>query len=165
MKEAIAAYQKAIEQQAGYARAHRQLGLALIGMNPDQARQELESFIQSDPNSRDAAWVQQVIKDLKSISGLHRCDEPGMDEIKLLTQPAMELPEKVKSGQVEGIIELGAIFAADGKVKAVHVIKGLGPDIDEKAIAMVRDLKFQPVMKDGQLVSVLNTTKITYKAK
>jgi len=37
--------------------------------------------------------------------------------------------------------------------------------VDEKAIETVRQLKFQPVTKDGQRVSVLNTIRIIYKAK
>lgn len=165
VKEAIAAYQKAIEQQANFARAHRQLGLALIGLNPEHARRELEMYSQQEPNAKDGPWVQQLIKDLKEVSELHRCDEPGMAEITMVSQPVLELPERVKSGQIEGVIQLGAVFAADGKVKAVHVIKGLSSDVDEKAIETARQLKFQPVMKDGQPVSVLNTVRITYRAK
>ncbi|MBI3950427.1 MAG: TonB family protein [Acidobacteria bacterium] len=165
VKEAIAAYQKAIEQQATFARAHRQLGIALIGVNPEQARQELGAFVQSDPNSRDVPWVQQAIKDLKQLSEFHRCDEPGMEEIKLVNPPTLELPDKVKAGQIEGAVELGAVFGADGKVRAVHVIKGLAAEVDDKAIDIVRNLKFEPMMKNGQPVSVLNTVRITYKSK
>ncbi|RMG44569.1 MAG: TonB family protein [Acidobacteria bacterium] len=162
MREAIAAYRQAIEQQSNFARAHRQLGLALIGIDPEEARRELELFLQYAPHSSDAAWVQQVIKDLRKISDLHRCDEADLTPVTLQSQPSLESLTTEETRRVKGVIELGAIFTADGKVKAVHVIKGLRSDLDAQAIKAVRNLKFQPAKKDGKPVSVLNTVRITY---
>lgn len=159
----IALYKAAIEQQANFARAHRQLGLALIGVNREEAIRELESFLQQGAGAEEATWIRSLVDDLKKISELHLYGEAGLSDIKLLNQPVLEWTGQARDNRIEGLVTLGAVFAADGQVKAVYVIKGLGAGMDQKAIEAVRQLKFEPATKDGQPVSVLTTIRIAYK--
>jgi TonB family protein len=161
--KSIAAYKAAIEQQANFARAHRQLGLALIGVNREEAIRALEGFLQQQPSAEEASWIRSLVDDLKKISELHLYGEAGLSDLKLLSQPVLEWTSQARDNRIEGMVTLGAVFAADGQVKAVYVIKGLGVGMDQKAVDAAKQIKFEPATKDGKPVSVLTTIRIAYK--
>jgi len=49
---------------------------------------------------------------------------------------------------------LKAVFASTGAVRDVQVVSGLPFGLTEKALAALKQIRFVPAMKDGQLVSV-----------
>jgi TonB family protein len=49
---------------------------------------------------------------------------------------------------------LRCIFAADGRVRNIKVIKGLPNGLTERAIEAARLIKFIPATKDGKPVSM-----------
>ena len=58
-----------------------------------------------------------------------------------------------RSNQVEGVVLLKAVFAADGRVTNVQPIAGLPHGLQEKAIEAAKKIKFIPAQKDGRFVS------------
>jgi TonB family protein len=54
---------------------------------------------------------------------------------------------------VTGLVRLRAIFSSSGEVTNITVIKGLPSGLTEKAIAAARQIRFQPALKDGHVVS------------
>jgi TonB family protein len=56
--------------------------------------------------------------------------------------------------QVNGTVVLRAVFAADGQVKHIFVVRGLPDGLTEQAIAAARAIKFIPATRDGKAVSM-----------
>ena len=75
-------------------------------------------------------------------------------KIRLIKKPPPGYPEQAKSEQITGVVVLRCVFAADGTVTNIRVIKGLPNGLTEKAIEAARQIKFIPATKDGKNVSM-----------
>jgi TonB family protein len=62
--------------------------------------------------------------------------------------------DKARSKQVTGTIVLKCIFAADGTITNIYLIRGLPHGLTEKTIEAARKIKFVPATKDGKPVSM-----------
>lgn len=69
-------------------------------------------------------------------------------------RPVAEYSDKARKKKIQGLVMISAVILSTGDVTAVHVEKGLGYGLDEKAVDAVRRWKFEPAMKDGKPVSV-----------
>jgi TonB family protein len=73
---------------------------------------------------------------------------------RLVAKPEPIYSEKAKSEQITGTVILKCIFAADGRVTSIRVVKGLPYGLTEKAIEAARQIKFVPATKNGKNVSM-----------
>jgi TonB family protein len=62
--------------------------------------------------------------------------------------------DDARKNLVTGTVVLRCIFAADGRVRNIKVIKGLPNGLTERAIEAARLIKFIPATKDGKPVSM-----------
>ena len=62
--------------------------------------------------------------------------------------------EEAQTRKIEGVVLLGAVLAADGRVAEVAVINGLAGGLTENALDAAKKIKFTPAVKDGSRVSV-----------
>ncbi|HTR53400.1 MAG TPA: TonB family protein [Kofleriaceae bacterium] len=70
--------------------------------------------------------------------------------------------DALKAG-IEGTVVLDLIVGADGRVRDVVVVKGIGHGLDEAALAALHDCRFSPGEKDGKPVAVrIRGFKITF---
>jgi TonB family protein len=53
---------------------------------------------------------------------------------------------------IEGEVLVSVMFTADGTVKVLGVVKGLGHGLDEAATDAARGVRFVPAKRDGQRV-------------
>lgn len=61
------------------------------------------------------------------------------------------------------MVNLIAIITADGKASDIHVVKGLGMGLDEKAIEAVRTWRFKPALgPDGRPAPVRQLIEVTF---
>ena len=68
-------------------------------------------------------------------------------------RPEPDYTEEARTNQLEGIVLLKAVFAADGTVTDIRVASGLPHGLEEKAIEAAKKIKFIPAVKDGKFVS------------
>ena len=73
---------------------------------------------------------------------------------RVLSKPEPQYTEEARRNQVTGTIVLRAIFAADGKVRAIRPVKDLPHGLTEMAISAARQIRFIPATKDGRKVSM-----------
>lgn len=73
---------------------------------------------------------------------------------RILNKPEPTYTEAARKNQITGTVVLSAIFARDGTVKAIRVLKGLPDGLTEVAIVAARQIKFAPAIKDGEPVSM-----------
>lgn len=87
----------------------------------------------------------------------------GQDtNLKILEQPKPELPQRHGMLDVQGTVALKVEFMDIGEIGEVVVIKQLTADLDQKAVAAVRKIRFEPEKKDGKAVSVTRTLEYYY---
>jgi outer membrane biosynthesis protein TonB len=55
------------------------------------------------------------------------------------------------------------IFTADGKIRVLNVVRGLGYGLDESARRAVQGLKFSPAMRDGHPVDSNATLHVIFQ--
>ena len=74
-------------------------------------------------------------------------------------------PQTVMRSGVQGTVEVEAVVDIDGAVAAARVVRPLHPELDEQAIAAVRDWKFVPGVMNGKPVPVLITIEMTFAVR
>ena len=72
---------------------------------------------------------------------------------RVLSKPEPQYTEEARQKQITGTVVLRAIFAANGRVVGIRVIKGRPEGLTEKAIQAARRIRFTPAIKDGKPVS------------
>jgi protein TonB len=55
------------------------------------------------------------------------------------------------------------IVGADGKPRNVHVLRGVGMGLDEKAVEAVQQYKFKPAMQNGKAVAVYLNVEVNFQ--
>jgi TonB family protein len=74
-----------------------------------------------------------------------------------------EYTQEARDNGVEGVIQLSAVFGADGQIKEIRVLRGLPHGLTEKAIEAAKKIRFEPAIKDGQPVNVRGTLEYHFK--
>jgi TonB family protein len=72
---------------------------------------------------------------------------------RIISRPEPAYTEEARQGNVTGTIVLRAIFAFDGKVRAIRVVRGLSNGLTMQAIIAARKIKFIPATVNGKPVS------------
>ena len=78
--------------------------------------------------------------------------------------PRADYSDEAMKVKVQGVVELIAIITPDGRVTDVHLAKGLGLGLDEKAIAAVRTWRLKPALgPDGKPASVRQIIEVAFQ--
>ena len=78
--------------------------------------------------------------------------------------PKAEYSDEAMKVKVQGVIELIAVVTADGRVTDVHVAKGLGFGLDEKAVEAVRTWRLTPARgPDGRPTAVRTPIELSFQ--
>jgi TonB family protein len=85
----------------------------------------------------------------------HRIYQPREVTTKprILSRAEPQLTAEALRNGVQGTVVLRAVFAFDGKVRGIRVIKGLEYGMTEEAVRAARQIKFIPAEIDGRPVS------------
>jgi TonB family protein len=85
----------------------------------------------------------------------------GAPEVLRRTKPFYPM-EPHRAG-IQGTVRLEAVIEADGTIGDVRVAKPLHSDLDEAAIACVRQWRFKPGTSSGSPVPVIATMEISFE--
>jgi protein TonB len=78
--------------------------------------------------------------------------------------PRADYSDEAMKVKVQGVVELIAVVTADGRVTDIHVAKGLGLGLDEKAIQAVRTWRLTPARgPDGRPASVRQIIEVAFQ--
>ena len=88
--------------------------------------------------------------------------EPGVTPLKILVQPRATYTNAARKAGVEGAVRLIILLSADGSVRHVLKLWGIGYGLDESAIRAAKAIKFEPKMRDGKPVPVVITREYTF---
>jgi TonB family protein len=71
--------------------------------------------------------------------------------------------DEARTEKIKGSVLLRLWVDPDGSPSHVHVVRGLGAGLDEKAVAAVERYKFQPAMEDGKPVTVAINIEVNFQ--
>lgn len=75
-------------------------------------------------------------------------------KVRIISKPEPQYTEEARKKQTTGTVILRAVFAADGKVRAIVPLSPLPNGLTANSIRAARQIRFVPAMKDGKPVSI-----------
>jgi protein TonB len=81
----------------------------------------------------------------------------------LLYQVEPEFSEEARKAKASGNVLVNLIVDQQGHPQNVHVLRGVGMGLDEKAIAAVKQYKFKPAMEGGKPVAVEMNVEVNFQ--
>jgi periplasmic protein TonB len=78
--------------------------------------------------------------------------------------PLPEYSDEARKAKLEGTITVQAVVTADGRAEDVSVLQGLGSGLDEKAVEVVKNWRFNPARDSkGQPIAVEVPMHVSFK--
>jgi protein TonB len=77
--------------------------------------------------------------------------------------PDPEFSEEARKAKFSGNVVVSLIVDASGNPKNVHVLRGVGMGLDEKAVAAVQQYKFKPALQNGKPVAVYLNVEVNFQ--
>lgn len=87
----------------------------------------------------------------------------GVSAPQLVYKVEAEFSEEARKAKVSGNVVVGLIVDEKGNAIRVHVVRGLGMGLDEKAVEAVRQFKFKPAMENGKPVKVEVNVEVNFQ--
>jgi TonB family protein len=72
---------------------------------------------------------------------------------RIISRPEPQYTDKARNSQIEGTVVIRAVFAADGRVRGIRIVKGLPGGLNLMAVRAARRIKFVPAQIGGRPVS------------
>lgn len=83
---------------------------------------------------------------------------------QILNSPRPDWTEEARRNRIQGQVLLSATFGADGRVRDIRVIRGLGYGLDEKAIEAAKLIKFIPARDlNGRPIDYRMTIRVDFR--
>jgi TonB family protein len=129
-----------------------------------EAASYVQKFIELAPPNEDVSIWNEQLETLKAYA--QPTLEPGSPrtiyfapevatKVKLLEKPEPTYTPQARSAGVVGTVVLRAVFAADGTVKHVLVLRSLPLGLTQQSVAAAKQIKFLPATLDGKPVSMI----------
>jgi protein TonB len=74
-----------------------------------------------------------------------------------------EFSEEARKAKFSGNVMVSLIVGADGKPRNVHVLRGVGMGLDDKAVEAVQQYRFKPAMQNGKPVAVYLNVEVNFQ--
>jgi TonB family protein len=137
-------------------RIHVRFNLMLQEANSEV---ELESPLPESPLTSSPANPRRQDLGLE----IHRMSEPGMIAAKQIYSPEPEFSEKARIEAQQGNVDIDLVVGADGLPRNLQIACSSAPDLNDNAIAAVKQWKFAPATKDGTPVPVEIVVEVSFK--
>lgn len=135
----------------------------LILMAATSSQKYLELTTKPSPEKL-AEWSERtaLLNDYAVLAD-ERAGDPTSDKVytsrdvetkaRIISRPEPVYTEEARRGMVAGTVVLRAVFAFDGRVRAIRVVRGLSGGLTMQAISAARRIKFIPATVNGKPVS------------
>jgi TonB family protein len=87
----------------------------------------------------------------------------GISPPELAIQVAPEFTPEAKKAKFHGSVVVGCIIDEQGLPEDVHIVRGIGQGLNDKAIEAVKQYKFKPAMEDGKPVPVKLNIEVNFQ--
>jgi TonB family protein len=83
--------------------------------------------------------------------------------VSIQSKPNPVYTSEARQHKVEGEVLLNVVFLADGRIRILNVVRGLGYGLDEAAQRAVQGLKFTPALRDGHPIDSSATLHVIFQ--
>jgi TonB family protein len=87
----------------------------------------------------------------------------GVSAPRAIYAPDPEYSEEARKAKYQGTVVLWIVVGPDGRVHDMRVSRALGLGLDEKALEVVKQWRFEPAHKDGQAVAVQVNIEVNFR--
>jgi len=77
---------------------------------------------------------------------------PASAPVAIQSKPTPVYTAEARQLKIEGEVLLNVVFTADGNIRVLNVVRGLGHGLDEAAQRAAQGIRFSPATRDGQAV-------------
>ena len=103
-------------------------------------------------------------EEAKSETSKKRADAgPPQTPVEILSKPKPDYTDEARRLKVEGDVLVRVLFSAQGEVRVLDLVRGLGHGLDASALRAAQQIKFKPAQKDGQPVDSTATVHILFQ--
>jgi TonB family protein len=88
-----------------------------------------------------------------------RADRP----VEVIYKPAPQYTDEARARRIEGEVALEVEFTADGQVRVLRVVRGLGYGLDEMARRAAEQIRFRPATSNGEPVDFRANLTILFR--
>jgi TonB family protein len=142
------------EQEEALAR--RRDALTTVSPKLFDAAAAFEAAASLEPNSPHAAGWRAQAETLRLHAGpndaVYSANRVTTKAV-VLSKPDPLYPDDARRDGVSGMVRMRVVFAADGKVRHIFILKSADPRLARVAMAAARAINFKPAIKDGVEVS------------
>jgi TonB family protein len=92
------------------------------------------------------------------VAQIHQVKPP----LVVFTAPP-EFPEEAKRKQIAGNVLVGLIVDEKGRPQNVHVVRGVGYGLDEKAMESVRKYRFSPATLEDKAIAIPINVEVNFQ--
>src|SRR5262245_10557619 len=172
--EAAKAYQQAMAIKPMDAVVHYQLGKTYLEMGDWEAAEKEHRWLQERDQELALYFSdllpsdQHATKQIQEATVSSTNDKPAYDPMTANLRPTILSYEKAKyteiarTNRVQGTVVLQVVFAVNGEIQNIRVIRLLPDGLTRKAIESAKKIKFKPATKDGKSVSVRGNLEFTF---
>ena len=88
---------------------------------------------------------------------------PTVVPVEVLSKPTPAYTDPARRLKIEGEVVLEVEFLANGSVRVLRVLRGLGHGLDESATAAAQEIRFKPATSEGRAVDSRATVQIVFR--
>jgi TonB family protein len=133
------------------------------------AAESLEAYLKLRPVADTPHWRERL-ETLRVYAEMAEEDSgekdlAAMDEKlrpTILYREKARYTETARQNRVQGSVVMMVVFASDGQLKHLLVLRGLPGGLTEQAIAAARKIRFTPAMRNGRPISVVGTLDFSF---
>ena len=96
-------------------------------------------------------------------SGPAKTAAPAMTPVQILEKPQPVYSKEARDLKIEGEVHLKVLFQADGTVRVLQVVQGLGHGLDQAATTAAEKIRFKPAQRDGRPCDMTATVHILFQ--
>jgi TonB family protein len=83
--------------------------------------------------------------------------------VEIVEKPQPQYTREARDLKIQGEVHLKVLFQADGSVRVLQVVRGLGHGLDEAAEAAAQKIRFKPAQRDGRPCDMTATVHIVFQ--
>jgi TonB family protein len=87
----------------------------------------------------------------------------AMVPVEIVEKPQPQYTKEARDLKIEGEVHLKVLFQADGGVRVLQVVHGLGHGLDEAATSAAQKIRFKPAQRDGRPCDMTATVHIVFQ--
>lgn len=87
----------------------------------------------------------------------------GVSAPEVITKVEPEFSEEARKAKFMGVVTVNLIVDTKGLPQNVHVVRGVGMGLDQKALEAVRQYRFKPAMENGKPVPVQVNVEVNFQ--